>query len=138
MNSQIDLVVRSTDIDVNKHVNNAKYLEYLEWSREEWYACANLSYETFQQLGMHTVMVHVSINYRIECKQGDILTVTCVPLTIGNSSFVFAQELINQRQEVCLDAQVTCVTVHTDTRKSCTAPDELRKFFVNKSQSFTD
>ncbi len=132
MKSQIDLVVRSTDIDVNRHVNNAKYLEYLEWSREEWYVLADLSYEAFQQIGMHTVMVHANINYRKECKQGDILTVTCVPLTIGNSSYVFRQEIINQQQEVCLDAQVTCVTVHTDTRKSCKAPDELRKFFTDQ------
>ena len=30
------LTVRSTDIDVIGHVNNAKYLEYMEWARFEW------------------------------------------------------------------------------------------------------
>ena len=37
MDASIELIVRSTEIDVNGHVNNAKYLEYLEWGREEWY-----------------------------------------------------------------------------------------------------
>jgi acyl-CoA thioesterase FadM len=31
----LETVVRCTEIDVNGHVNNAKYVEYLEWGREE-------------------------------------------------------------------------------------------------------
>ena len=37
METSLEIVVRPTEIDVNGHVNNAKYVEYLEWGREEWY-----------------------------------------------------------------------------------------------------
>ena len=30
-----EIVVRPTEVDVNGHVNNAKYVEYMEWGREE-------------------------------------------------------------------------------------------------------
>lgn len=33
----IEIEVRPTEIDVMGHVNNAKYLEYMEWGREDWY-----------------------------------------------------------------------------------------------------
>jgi acyl-CoA thioester hydrolase/thioesterase-3 len=31
MKTSLNIIVRPTEIDVNGHVNNAKYLEYLEW-----------------------------------------------------------------------------------------------------------
>jgi acyl-CoA thioesterase FadM len=31
METALTIIVRSTEIDINGHVNNAKYLEYLEW-----------------------------------------------------------------------------------------------------------
>ena len=30
-----EIVVRPTEVDVNGHVNNAKYVEHMEWGREE-------------------------------------------------------------------------------------------------------
>lgn len=47
MKSSLPIIVRSTEIEVNGHVNNAKYLEYFEWGREEWYEQCALPYETF-------------------------------------------------------------------------------------------
>jgi acyl-CoA thioesterase FadM len=36
----VETVVRCTEIDVNGHVNNAKYVECLEWGREDPTAAA--------------------------------------------------------------------------------------------------
>ena len=52
MKTSLDIVVRPTEIDVNGHVNNAKYLEYLEWGREEWYEAGNLQYDILKRLGV--------------------------------------------------------------------------------------
>ncbi|GMK40621.1 thioesterase [Paenibacillus sp. CCS19] len=129
MKISLDLIVRSTEIDVNGHVNNAKYLEYLEWGREEWYEANKLHYETLMGLGVQTVTVNITINYRKECKQGDRLTVTTEPQSIGRSSYVLRQEIVNDRGELCADALVTSVTMDIETRKSRTVPDELRALF---------
>lgn len=129
MESKLDIIVRSTEIDVNGHVNNAKYLEYLEWGREEWYEQSQLSYETIGAMGIQTVTVNITINYKKECKQGDQLTVTCRPDKMGRSSYVLKQEIFNKQGELCADALVTSVAMDSTTRKSREAPEALRKHF---------
>ncbi|MBD3919729.1 acyl-CoA thioesterase [Paenibacillus sp. PR3] len=130
MKINLDLIVRSTEIDVNGHVNNAKYLEYLEWGREEWYDANQLHYETLLGHGVQTVTVNININYRKECKQGDRLTVTTEPQSIGRSSYVLRQEIVNDQGELCADALVTSVTMDVETRKSRAVPDVLRGVFT--------
>lgn len=127
--ASIEIVVRSTEIDVNGHVNNAKYLEYLEWGREEWYEKANLDYNTFLAMGIQTVTVNININYRKECRQNDRLTIVTKPEKVGRTSFVLKQEIFNQRNELVCDALVTSVTMNSETRKSTPVPDPLAKLF---------
>ncbi|GLX67558.1 acyl-CoA thioesterase [Paenibacillus glycanilyticus] len=129
MRTSLPIVVRSTEIDVNGHVNNAKYLEYFEWGREEWYEQCGLSYETFGDMDIQTVTVNINVNYKRECKQGDKLIVTCEPEQIGRSSYVLKQEIRDENGEVRADAFVTSVTMDRSTRKSREAPADLRKFF---------
>ncbi|NBD26618.1 acyl-CoA thioesterase [Paenibacillus glycinis] len=125
----LEIVVRSTEIDVNGHVNNAKYLEYLEWGREEWYERRGLSYETFLALGVQTVTVNININYRKECRQGDRLTIVTEAERAGRTSYVLKQEIFNQSGERCADALVTSVAMDERTRASRPIPEELRAHF---------
>jgi thioesterase-3 len=129
MEVSLEIVVRSTEIDVNGHVNNAKYLEYLEWGREEWYETAGLHYDVFTKMGIQTVTVNININYRKECKQGDRLTIKTSPERLGNTSYSLKQEIYNQRGELVADAIVTSVAMDLETRKGRPVPDELRKLF---------
>ncbi|MED4206156.1 acyl-CoA thioesterase [Neobacillus mesonae] len=129
MEDILEIVVRSTEIDVNGHVNNAKYLEYLEWGRENWYENAKLPYDKFLKMGIQTVTVNININYRKECKQNDQLSIKTRPEKVGRSSYVLFQEIYNQHGEKCADALVTCVTMDAETRKSREVPAELRALF---------
>jgi thioesterase III len=129
MEVKVDIIVRSTEIDVNGHVNNAKYLEYLEWGREEWYEQAGLAYDKFLEMGIQTVTVNININYRKECKQGDQLSIKTSPEKVGRSSFVLRQEIYNQHGEKCADALVTSVAMDAESRKSREIPGEMRKLF---------
>jgi thioesterase-3 len=129
MRSELDIIVRSTEIDVNGHVNNAKYLEYLEWGREEWYEQAGLSYDTFTQMGIQTVTVNININYKKECKQGDKLTIICLPDKVGRSSYALKQQIVNRQGELCADATVTSVAMDIASRKSREVPQDLRDLF---------
>ncbi|WP_286230625.1 acyl-CoA thioesterase [Neobacillus mesonae] len=129
MEDVLEIVVRSTEIDVNGHVNNAKYLEYLEWGRENWYENAKLPYDKFLKMGIQTVTVNININYRKECKQNDQLSIKTRPEKVGRSSYVLFQEIYNQHGGKCADALVTCVTMDAETRKSREVPAELRALF---------
>jgi thioesterase-3 len=130
METAISITVRSTEIDFNGHVNNARYLEYLEWAREEWYETANLSYETLGTMGVQTVTVNININYKKECKQGDQLRITCAPHQKGRTSYVLKEEIYNQRNELCADALVTCVAMDSSTRKGRELPEKLGNLFI--------
>jgi thioesterase-3 len=126
----LPLEVRSTEIDVMGHVNNAKYLEYLEWGREEWYNRVKLPFDEFTSLGIGTVTVSIHIQYRKEATLGEKLLVVTKPLRCGNSSFVFFQEIYNEKKEVVADAEVISVTIDLQNRKSRPLPELLRRYFV--------
>ncbi len=129
MEATLEIVVRSTEIDVNGHVNNAKYLEYLEWGREEWYEKAGLYYDVFTKMGIHTVTVNININYRKECRQGEKLLIVTRPEKVGRTSYVLKQEIFKESGEPCADALVTSVTMGIETRQSTEVPLVLRDLF---------
>jgi thioesterase III len=126
MLSEIEIIVRSTEIDVNGHVNNAKFLEYLEWGREDWYEQHGLDYDTLKALGAVTVVVHVSANYRREAVQNDRLRIQTQLTEVGNTSFKMKQWIYNQRDELVLDAEFVIVTVDPETHQKVRVPEAIR------------
>ncbi len=128
--SRITIQVRSTEIDINGHVNNAKYLEYFEWGREDLYECLDLPYTYLLSQNIITVTVNININYRKEAIQNDQLTVISRPDKLGNTSFTMEQTIIRESdQAVIADAYVTLVTVDAKSRKKITVPDLIRKHY---------
>jgi len=125
--TSLDLVVRPTEIDVNGHVNNAKYVEYLEWGREDWYERNGLPYDRLLALGAVTVTVNIDLNFRRECRQGETLTVATRPERLGRTSFALRQEIRRAGGETAADAVVTLVTIDPATRKSRPVPEELAR-----------
>jgi YbgC/YbaW family acyl-CoA thioester hydrolase len=129
METALEIVVRPTEIDVNGHVNNAKYVEYLEWGREEWYERQGLAYERLLALGAVTVTANLSLNFRHECRQGEALVITTRPERLGRSSFVLRQEIRKSNGELAADGTITLVTIDPATRKSRPVPEELAAAF---------
>ncbi|QSO49840.1 acyl-CoA thioesterase [Alicyclobacillus mengziensis] len=123
----MDIVVRSTEIDVNGHVNNAKYLEYLEWGREDWYEQFGLDYDTLKRMDVVTVVAHISADYRAEAVQNDRLRIKTWLDKVGNTSMTMKQSIINQNDIPVLDASVVIVTVSASTHEKVRVPDALRE-----------
>jgi len=124
---RLDVIVRPTEIDVNAHVNNAKFVEYLEWGREEWYDRNGLEYETLKAMGATTVTVNVNVNYRSECRQGEVLTIVTRPGRLGRTSLAFDQQILKADGTVAIDAVITLVTIDPQTRKPRVVPEGLAK-----------
>src|SRR5262245_50363805 len=125
----LEIVVRCTEIDVNGHVNNAKYVEYLEWGREEWYDRHGFAYDRLKGLGAVTVVVNVNLNFRQPCHQGDRLRVVTWPGGRGRTSFPLAQRTERADGTVVADGVVTLVTVDPDTRRAVPLPEEFARLF---------
>lgn len=130
MKTSIQIEVRPTEIDVMGHVNNAKYLEYMEWSREDWYNKMDLPFDVFTKMGVGTVTVNININYRKEALLGQKLVISTEPVRKGRTSFVLKHEIHNEQGENVADAEVTSVTIDLKKRKSVPLPEPLAKAFT--------
>ncbi len=131
METSLEIIVRPTEIDVNAHVNNAKFVEYLEWGREEWYEAIGLPYDRLLELGAVTVAVNLNLNYRREVRQGEVLTVTTRPERLGRTSFALSQEIRNRGGAIVADSVITLVTIDPTTRLSRPVPEEMARPFQN-------
>jgi YbgC/YbaW family acyl-CoA thioester hydrolase len=122
-------VVRCTEIDVNGHVNNARYVEYLEWGREEWYDRHGFAHGRLLDLGAVTVVVNINLNLRHPCRQGDLLRIVTWPERRGRTSFVLAQRIEKTAGVVVADAMITLVMVDPTTGRSRALPEEFVNLF---------
>jgi YbgC/YbaW family acyl-CoA thioester hydrolase len=125
----LEVVVRCTEIDVNGHVNNARFVEYLEWGREEWYDRHGFPYDRLRGLGAVTVVVNLNLNLRQACRQGDRLRIVTQPERRGRTSFVLGQRIEKEGGAAAADAQVTLVTVDPATGRPCPLPEEFARLF---------
>lgn len=127
-----EIVVRPTEIDVKGHVNNAKYVEYLQWARWDWLDAKGLTHARLTELRTVLVTANININYRREAVQGDRLRVTVAVERIGEKSFTLRQEVVKSDGVVAADATVVMVAVDPVVRKSRLLPGELREALEEK------
>lgn len=129
MKSVIAIEVRPRDIDDLGHVNNARFLEYVERGRMDWYNRAVPHLAQLRGQGLGTVVVNVNINFVREAFCGDRLRVTTYPLRKGRTSYVLKHEIHNQAGERVADAEVTSVVMDRDAHRAVPVPVELGRLF---------
>ena len=104
---QTQIKVRGYHLDVYQHVNNARYLEFLEEAR--WDGLENS--ESFQWLTAHNiafVVVNININYRRPAVLGDVLTVTSEVQQLNGKSGVLSQVVtLEPEGQIVADALIT-------------------------------
>jgi len=119
--------VRYGDLDAQRHVNNAKYLTYLEQARLEYVRQLGLwDGETFAELGM--IVAEVQITYRAPIHFGQAVRVGVRVARLGNKSMLMEYQLENA-QDSGLFASATSVQVAYDYQvgKSMPVPELWRK-----------
>jgi thioesterase-3 len=124
---QTQIKVRGYHLDVYQHVNNARYLEFLEEAR--WDGLENN--ENFKWMTTNNiafVVVNININYRRPAVLGDRLTVTSHVKQINGRSGVLSQIVtLEPGGEVVADALVTFVCIDLKTQKALALEGELRE-----------
>jgi len=103
---QTEIKVRGYHIDVYQHVNNARYLEFLEEARWEglessegfrWMMANNIAF----------IVVNININYRRPAVLGDLLTITSSIQQLNGKSGVLSQVVtLSPEGEVVADARL--------------------------------
>jgi thioesterase-3 len=109
--------IRGYHLDLYGHVNNARYLEFLEEGR--WsFAEENLDFKVWERLGLVFSVVNININYRRPAFLGEVIEIRTWISRIGKASATIRQEIILKGTEAAIaDADVTFVMVDGGTSK---------------------
>jgi thioesterase-3 len=121
----INITVRGYHVDMYQHVNNARYLEFLEEARWQ-YVESVLDLSEFMRKGMGFVVVNININYRIPATIGQVLDIKSQMAAIRRRSATIHQEIFLANTETKVaDADVTFVIVDIKTGKSVPISGEI-------------
>jgi len=124
---QTTIKVRGYHLDVYQHVNNARYLEFLEEARWEWLEEVE-AFHWLQEQKLAFVVVNININDRRPAVLGDVLTIDSEITQLNGKSGIIAQRVLLAGQEtVVADAALTFVCIDLRTQKAVALEGELRE-----------
>jgi thioesterase-3 len=120
----LDIKIRGYHIDVFGHVNNARYLEFLEEAR--WAAFEEtVDLQVLAQKGYAFTVVNININYRKAAVMNDLLRIETGIKQLGNRSGVIHQTVkLKGSDTVVADADVTFVLFDVNKLQAATLEGE--------------
>jgi len=113
------------------HVNNARYLEFLEEARWEWLNKLT-TFNFFERKNLSFVVVSITIHYRWPSVLNDELEVSVQMQNMSNRSATVHQSVVRKADgKLIAEADVTFAMVDNTTMKAVPIDDELRQILVN-------
>jgi thioesterase III len=139
MTTLTQLKVRGYHIDYFGHVNNARYLEFLEEGRWEFFEQHAEHFHGWGRKGFVFLVVNININYRRPASLGEVLEVHTKVTRLGDRSGTMHQEiLLKEKGAAIIDADIIFVIEDSKTKKALPIVGELRDAFENSGYVETD
>lgn len=108
--------VRTYECDAYGHVNNAVYLNYLEYARDAYIEHRGLDYQALVAEGKGIFVAEAHLTYLSPALPGEDLTMTTEPLQWGGAWLTLKQTLTGPRQRPVLEATMKLVWVGSGGR----------------------
>lgn len=124
MTKTCELTVRSYECDSYNHVNNANYLNYLEYGRLEFLRQCGFDYKSFVAAGYFVFVTHVDIHYKASALLDDKLFIDVSHVKLGAVRGTFHQVIRKEDGTVCTVADVTWACVNRQGQP-CKIPQEF-------------
>lgn len=126
--SRVTLRVRGYHLDGYGHVNNARYLEFLEEGRWGYFDDRPELARRFASGNPALVAVNLNINYRLAAVAGDDLEVLTRIAELGSKSARMYQEIRRVRDgKPVVDADLTFVLLDVRAQQSMAIEGEIRQ-----------
>ncbi|MET0289734.1 MAG: thioesterase family protein [Pseudoxanthomonas sp.] len=124
--TRIPISLRWRDMDAYGHVNNAKYISYLEEARVRWLHAVMKGARMGS--GISPVVANTNVNYRRSITWPGEIMVELFVERLGNSSVTIGHRITDVEDESVLysDGNVVVVWIDTATGKSAPIPDAVR------------
>jgi len=118
--------VRGYHLDLYGHVNNARYLEFLEEAR--WGLLEEgRGLDFWHEQGLGFVVATLTINYRRPASLGTVLEIRSQMARMGGKSAIIHQEVVDSGTgKLIADADVTFVVFSRETGRPVALDGEIR------------
>ena len=123
--ARIPMSVRWRDMDAMGHVNNAKYVSYLEEARVRWMLGVPGTSMTDR---IAPVVAATNVNYRAPIVWPNDIVVELFVERLGNSSVTIGHRIVSAKDDGVLysDGNVVVVWMDTQTGHSAPLPPAIR------------
>ena len=119
--------VRGYHLDLYQHVNNARYLEFLEEARWTYFE-ERADLPAFLASGVALIVVNINIDYRHPATMNDELAIATSVKSVGNRSAVIHQRVtLDGSDTLVAEADVTFGAVDGKQNKSVAIEGKLRE-----------
>ena len=118
----MNIRVRNYHIDGYGHVNNARYLEFLEEARWEFFEEHGLLSEID---GLMLVVVRTDIRYRRAAVDGDILRFEGRLKELTSRHIILTQNIVLPSGKNAVEAESTLMVVSAESGRSISIPEPL-------------
>lgn len=109
---ELEMEVRDYELDFQGIVNNAVYLNYLEFTRHKYLDAKGLNFVDLHRNGIDLVVSRNEIDYKQSLRAGDRFVVTVGTEMVGHVRLVFHQQILRlPERTVCIKAKVTGVAL---------------------------
>ena len=117
------LRVRTYECDSYNHVNNAVYLNYLEYGRMDFLKQIGFDYKGIIERGFYIYVAHIDIYYKASAFFDDELVIESASVKLKTASGVIHQRVLKADGTLCAEADVTWGCVNKEGRPSKIPPE---------------
>ncbi len=120
--------VRWGDLDALNHVNNTRFLRYIEEIRVDWFESQS---SDWVKGTLGPVVANININFRRPILWPATITVDLRARWSGGKSIVLMHDIRDQQEQDILygDAEVTVVWVNYELGKTIPLPESIQRGF---------
>ena len=128
------VIVRSTHVDALGHLNNARYLEFMEWARFDWSAHHGMAVPAMVAEGTAPVVVKAELHFRRECRLDEALLVTVRPVGARRAIGRLEQDVIGPDGELRCRGLLAFVVIDVDTRRIVPLPSAFLALVAERAR----
>ncbi len=124
-----ELLIRPDDIDMNNHVHNSKYFDYVLAARyDQMERCYGMSMEEFIKRGFGWVVSACTMHFKRPMKLGDIAIVkTQIHDVRTNGVNVLFEILRKETGKICVDGMFEYTMIDLASQRAGKIPDDVIK-----------
>ena len=121
---RIPIALRWSDLDTLNHVNNARYLTFLEQARIEWFDTVDEPWMTDE---MGPVVATATLNFRRPIEYPASIAVELFTERLGNTSVTIGHRIVAADGTLHCDGHVVAVWINRRSGKPVPLPAAVRR-----------